>query len=318
VFGRLQSWLRSHRGYVRLRKAQRVGFRRYARWQRQERLVLRTPPARTRPADDPAARCAVHLLTWKGDWRLALWAAKSFYHFAGVDWPLVFHDGGGIDAAIRGQLLRHFPAAAVVGWDEATDRVEPVLLAAGHRHLAAARRANVMFRKLVDVAVLGRTAGVVCLDSDVLFFAPPAELVRLGDAGPDRVWVNRDAYDMYSATAAQVNDWFGLALPAGVNAGLNLQARDRIDLAFLDGLFAPGRVPFDRDVFPEQTAVALLGARHGLGYLPPEYEVAVGPAAAGEPGGRLVSRHYVSPVREWMYDEGLAYLIRETRILSPG
>jgi hypothetical protein len=256
------------------------------------------------------------MLTWKGDWRLALWAAKSFYYFAGVDWPLVFHDGGGIDPTIRDQLQAHFPTATIIGWEEATHRVEPVLLAGGHEHLVTARRANVMFRKLVDVAVLGLTPSVMCLDSDVLFFAPPTELLRHGEAGPDRVWVNHDAYDMYSVSAEDVKIWFGLDLPGGVNAGLNLQARSRIDLPFLNQLFAPGRIPYDRDVFPEQTAVALLGAKYGLSYLPAEYDVATGPAPAGALERQLVSRHYVSPVREWMYDEGLAYLIRETGILS--
>ena len=318
MFGRLQTWLRSHRGYVRFRHIQRTGFVRFARWQRWERLILGTPPVRTRPSADPAARCAVHLLTWKGDWRLAVWAAKSFYHFAGVDWPLVFHDGGQIDAAIRGELLRQFPDATVLGWDEATARVEPVLRAAGHQHLAAARRKNVMFRKLVDVAVAGRTPAVVCLDSDVLFFGRPAELIRLGEAGPDLIWASRDAYDMYSATADQVKEWFGLDLPSGVNAGLSVQPREKIDLAFLNELFAPGRIPFDRDVFPEQTSVALLGAKYGLKYLPDEYQVAIGPAPPGKVGRSTVSRHYVSPIREWMYDEGLAYLIQETRILSSG
>jgi hypothetical protein len=255
-------------------------------------------------------------MTWRNDWRLALWAAKSFYHFAGVEWPITFHDGGGLDPRITRALIGHFPNARVIGWDEATRLVEPGLLEAGYPNLARARQANVMIRKLIDFAVLAAAPNMVCIDSDVLFVGQPIELVRLGESDPDGPWFNRDSHNMYSITREQAAAWFGLDLPGNVNAGLSLIPVRLVDLAFLDEAFAPDRIPVNQDVFPEQTVCALLAARSGgPRFLPAAYSVATGTPPLDVRGLGLVSRHYVGPVRYLMYEEGMPFLIRNTRFL---
>ena len=202
-------------------------------------------------------------MTWRGDWRIALWAAKSFYHFASVDWPVTFHDGGGLNSQIRRELVRHFPNAQVIGWDEATRRVEPWLLDGGFSNVARARRANVLVRKLVDFAVLAAAPNMVCMDSDVLIVDRPDELIRLGEGRPDTPWFNRDSHDMYSITREQAAAWFGLDLPGRVNAGLSLIPVRLVDMEFLDRAFATNRIPVDQDVLTEQTVFALLAAPTG-------------------------------------------------------
>jgi hypothetical protein len=254
-------------------------------------------------------------MTWKGDWRLALWAAKSFYHFAEVDWPISFHDGGQLDRTIRTELLRQFPHARVVCWNEASAVVEPRLAASGLSNLASARRANVMIRKLVDFAVMNTASNMICMDSDVLFVGPPTELVRLGRSALDRPWFNRDSHSMYSIGDDQAKSWFGLNLPEHVNAGLSVMPVRLVDLDFLNHAFAPDRIPVDRDVFPEQTACALLAARVGPSFLSDRYTVATGTPPLDVRALGLVSRHYVSPVRHLLYEEGLRFLLQETNLV---
>lgn len=311
----LRSWLNARPWYGRFRRMQRTGFVRSARWWLRERWILQSPPVRTQPVGRDKAACEVHLLTWAGDWRLALWAAKSFYHFSGVDWPIVFHDGGGLTAAAGQQLLRHFPDARLIGWEEASALIEPRLLQAGLEDLVRARRAKVLMRKLVDVFVLAQAATIVWFDPDSLFVGPPTELIRLADAGPDRLWLTRDSHSMYSVTPEMAMEWFGSPLPEHLNSGLGVARVDAVDFEFLNRVFAPGRVPADRDHFPEQTGFALLAGRHGVGVLPPEYTVATGTPPLDIRALGLASRHYVGPVRHLFYEEGIPYLVRETGLL---
>jgi len=312
----LRERLNSYRWYRNARHVQKTGLIRYAAWHARERLILRSPPVRTRHVGDSTAPCEVRLMTCKRDWRLALWAAKSFYYFARVDWPISFHDGGGLNRSIRDEVQRHFPAASIIGWDDATKLVQPRLLSEGLENVAVARLANVMVRKLVDFAALTRAPNMVCFDSDVLFVGEPADVVRLGSGRPDRLWFNRDSHSMYSITGEQAKDWFGLVLPEHVNAGLSVMSVRLVDFAFLNGAFAPGRIPVNRDVFPEQTVCALLSARLGPAFLPPEYSVATGTPPLDVRALRLVSRHYVCPVRYLLYDEGIPFLTQQTNLLG--
>src|SRR5262249_50264892 len=107
---RVRSWLRSWPEWVYFRRLQRIGWmHNLHRWRIVPR-ILKTRPIHTQPVGDQARRpCEVHLLTWDGDWQFALWAAKSFYYYADVDWPLVWHEGGSLRPAYRAVLKRHFP-----------------------------------------------------------------------------------------------------------------------------------------------------------------------------------------------------------------
>jgi hypothetical protein len=315
MFNQLRNWLHSKRWYVRMRSIQRIGIMRWLRWQILERKILQTAPVRTRPIGDSGASCEFRVLTWKGDWRLGLWAAKSFYHFSGVDWPISFHDGGELNDSIRSALQYHFPQARIVGWDEATAMVESRLYAAGHSNLVDARRRNVMLRKLVDFAAYSTAPNMACVDSDVLFVGPPTELVRLGESTLQRPTFNRDSHSLYSISDEEAQSWFGLSLPQQLNAGLSVVPVQSVDFGFLNKVFAPGRVPADKDIFPEQTACALLAARLGPSYLPPEYTVATGTPPLDIRGLGLVSRHYVGPVRHLLYEEGLPYLLHEMNLV---
>ena len=170
-------------------------------------------------------------------------------------------------------------------------------------------------RKLVDVFVLAQANTVVWFDPDAFFVGRPTELIRLAEAGPDRVWLTRDSHSMYSVTPELAFDWFGSPLPERLNSGLGVAPIQAVDLDFLNQAFAPGRVPADKDHFPEQTGFALLAGRGDLGVLPPEYTVATGTPPLDIRALGLVSRHYVNPVRHLLYDEGMPFLALEMNLI---
>lgn len=242
---------------------------------------------------------------------LAMWAAWSFYKVACVDWPLAFHDGGGLTRLEWNRMARLFPSARLVGREMADKEVEASLAASGFNYLLQARRRNVMIRKLVDFTLLGRSPRFISCDSDVLFFQRPDRMIELANGMGPPFGFNRDSHNMYSINLDQAMNWFGLAMPEKINAGLGVLTRAAADLGFLNKAFGPGLVPADKDVFPEQTACALLVARSGEdGILPDAYSVATGTSPLDLKAIGAVSRHYVGPVRHLFFDEGLPALIR--------
>src|SRR5262249_10178153 len=76
--------------------------------------VHRTRPIKVAPRGSrTSGQCEVFMLTYDRDLDLALRAAKSFYFYAAVDWPLTWLQGGPISADTEKLLTGHFPANRV-------------------------------------------------------------------------------------------------------------------------------------------------------------------------------------------------------------
>lgn len=297
--------------YRAFRSVARVGLVRSLLWRWRLRRILRAPAVNIRPWDQNGAPCEFRLMTSGADWMLAMWAAWSFYQWARVDWPLAIHDGGGLVPQMRRHMARLFPAARFISWEEANNEVETSLSRKGFHYLLEARRRNVMIRKLVDFSIMGNSHCFISCDSDVLFFSRPDRLLELANGNGAPFGFNRDSHTMYSIDAGQAREWFGLTMPEKLNAGLGVLTRREVDLDFLNSAFAPGRIPSDKDAFPEQTACALLVARSGRdGFLPENHSVATGTPPLNLKAIGAISRHYVSPVRYLFFDEGLPLLMK--------
>lgn len=296
--------------YRYLRVIFRVGLVRYLQCKWQLRSILNARPVRTLPTGSNLVCCEFHIMTSQSDWLMALWAAWSFYHFSQVEWPLVIHDGGGLSQKILLQMVRLFPNMRFIGWEEANLEIEEFLLRKGFHNLLEARRRNVMIRKLVDFSMMGKSPCFISCDSDVLFFSKPERLLELAKGNGPPFGFNRDSHTMYSIDSHHAKLWFGLTLPEKLNAGLGVLTRREVDLDFLNTAFAPGKIPPDKDAFPEQTACALLVARAGSdGFLPGNYSVATGTSPLNLKAIGAISRHYVGPVRHLFFDEGLLNLL---------
>jgi hypothetical protein len=297
--------------YRILRSVARVGFVRSLIWRWRLRQILRAPAVISRPWGQHGAPCEFRIMTSGSDWMLAMWAAWSFYRWAGVDWPLAIHDGGGLSQPILTKMARLFPTARFISWEEANYEVEECLSRKGLHNLLEARRQNVMIRKLVDFSILGKAPCFISCDSDVLFFSKPYRLLELAKGNGPPFAFNRDSHTMYSIDSHHAKLWFGLTLPEKLNAGLGVLTRREVDLDFLNTAFALGKIPPDKDAFPEQTACALLVARSGRdGFLPENYSVATGTPPLNLKAIGAITRHYVGPVRYLFFDEGLKLLTK--------
>jgi len=256
------------------------------------------------------APCEVHILIWDRDHLAGLWAAKSFYSASGVDWPLFWHQGGALSATAAHPLRFHFPNSKLVTTTEADRAADAALGAADLGHLRAARTRAFMLRKLVDPVLVGRARHLLLLDSDVLFFGRPVELLDAVAADAPVGLFNRDEADWYTIARADARGRFGIELPERLNAGLGLVPRAGLDLARADRWLAAAPELLSDPWLTEQTLQALFAGASGVEFLPDTYRLSRTRGLTTADGRPLVAKHYVSHPRPLLFREGMPHLLR--------
>jgi hypothetical protein len=145
----------------------------------------------------------------------------------------------------------------------------------------------------------------ILLDSDVLFFRYPREIMDWLASDAEECWFNEDIEE--SALISADSAWADLGVPLWprVNSGLGLLAKAALDLEFCDRALGQTSILQGHIWRVEQTLFALCASRHGKGgLLPKPYEVTLARDASSD----VVARHYVGAVRDRFYAEGLRRL----------
>ncbi len=277
---------------------------RIRRWSR----ILETDPVRTDPLNDAAA-VEIHILTCNRDYLTAMWALKSFYHYSGVKYPLIIHLQGQTTSRMIARLRRHFPNAVLIRQTEADANAERWLLDRGYLRLLAARRTGIMMMKLIDFIITCRAAHLLAIDSDVIFFRRPHELLIATREPLGADLFMHDAASAYNISGAQALSELEINLAPRVNCGIMLLPRDEQRLARCEEYLAHPEVARMNGLI-EQTLHALCASEQGrVRYLPDSYYIS--PAGAKVELGALVCRHYAGPSRRLLTDEGIPRLIEE-------
>jgi len=303
----MRSRLRRSRSWTTLRRIQREGplnaWKRWRMWSR----ILDTAPVVTAPIG-PQSRAEVHLLCSYRDYLCGIWALKSFYHFAGVSYPLVIHIQGGIADRALSRLRRHFPNARLVRQAEADGIVEEYLSSRGLTRLLNARRTSPFMMKLTDFPILSESEYMLTLDSDVLFFSRPSELLSWPGSATAQALFQRDVASAYNISEAEAEANFGIRMAKAVNTGIALLLRRNLDLSRCEQFLAHPEVAKPTG-FIEQTLHSLCASEVGeVAYLPESYLVCLEPVA-GVDG--LVARHYAGTSRRLLTAEGMPALLRK-------
>ncbi len=247
--------------------------------------------------------CEVHILTSSNDWLNACWAIRSFYQVAGCSYALSIHDDGTLPAAAHRALQKQFPDARLLSRTQADAEIDPWL--AAYPRCYDFRSSNKLALKVFDLLYYGRSNRLMVLDSDVLFFSCPAELLRRIE---DRLYqmncANADVASAYTVTSDIVRSQCGFIPIERFNSGLCLIHRESLQLSWLEEFLAlPGILSHFWQI--EQTLLALCSSRFGTELLPPEYALRLEAGIENRP-----CKHYVGAIRESLYSEGIATLHR--------
>jgi hypothetical protein len=272
-------------------------------------LILQTPKVTTESPIEKrmhAAPIGVHILAQDAHLLQALWALKSFYHFAGVRYPLTVHLQGQNTKQISSIVGEHFPQVRLISQLEANAVVEPWLEARGLHRLLAMRNQFFLMMKLIDLHLLARTPLVLYFDTDVLFFDRPRELMSIPDdlSAASHLFM-RDNCFSYRITAAQAHADLGVDLHAFANGGLMRLVAGAIDLAACERFMSHPTLA-QKHWHLEQTLHALNASAQGrFALLPATYSISTGPQTT--PG--LIARHYTTPIRHMLVEEGISHIL---------
>ncbi len=261
--------------------------------------ILRTSPVEG-VTDD---RCEIHVLTSQGDWLNLIWVLKSLVHHSDRNYRLAIHEDGSLSDEALGALRQHFPQARLITRREADRRMNSVL--ADYPRSRQFRDGNPLALKVFDFAAFLEADRMFLLDSDILFFSRPDELIqRIEDREYTLNTLNRDWNHGYTVDADAISQELGFELQPLVNSGLGLIHRASFDLDLIEHwLGLPGVMGHPHRI--EQTIIAMLSCRHGFEFLPQEYDVQI---RDGLP--TLPCRHYTGPIRHLMYQRGIRHLVR--------
>jgi hypothetical protein len=253
----------------------------------------------------------VHVLTSAKHWRMAAWMLASWFHFSDHGWPVVIHDDGTLPEEAHRELARLFPELRIILRSEADAAMAHVLTP--FPFCAEFRQAHVLALKIFDTAHFAATPRFLVMDSDVLFFSEPGEILEWVRAEEDGCRFVEGEQEAALLSATEARQELGVKLWPRVETGICLLSKAAIDFDFCDRALAETSLGSSGDRSRvERTLFALCASRQGEHRLLRKgYESAQhGPLPRG-----AIARHYTGAARSRFDHEGaerLAPVLLET------
>lgn len=262
-----------------------------------DKIVDSKPTIRTTDAI-----CEIHVLTSSTDWLNLIWALKSFYNFSCRRYALCIHDDGTLTSEHQVILKHHFPNARIIDRKIADEKMLQLLKP--YPRCLEFRKTNHLSPKVFDFIAYLESDRMLLLDSDVLFFAEPTELLRrIEDPAYQHNSVNADVGSAYTVESAVIQDFMGFTMQSRFNSGLGLIHKQSMNLDWIEEFLGlPGIIGHFWRI--EQTIFALCSSKFGVELLPKQYDVRLEKGINGTP-----CRHYVGAIRHLMYSEGISHLV---------
>jgi hypothetical protein len=252
------------------------------------------------------SRHELHMLCGHRDADMGIWASWSIMRFLDGEARLYVHSDGTLTDADADQWKRVIGEVIVVDRKE-SDAVVDKALASTTSHLYPWRCSNWASAQLVDIHFFGETPTMLILDSDVLTFSRPQEVIDALQASPPKFGWCRDLRDAYSASPEILHEITGARVPSGLCAGFLVCPRLGVeDFILLDEQMKKINSDPRVDVghfWSCQTYYALIASRFpGSGQFSGTYS-----NTDGKTSLQQVLRHYVGipKVRFRYFTEGL-------------
>lgn len=249
---------------------------------------------------------SVHMLVSEKTWHAGLLAIASFEFHTGRQWEICLHDDGSISPESREKILRFVPGIRFITRREADQQTGEFL--AGHPRCLSNRSRHNLFLKFFDTMAYVRKRRFIVLDSDVIFFRPPAELLAWVDTGAETCLYNEDTREKYCISREEIEKSLPVTLLPRFNSGLVLMQKEAMSLDLAERLIQPFENSAYAPQFFEQTLYALMASANpgGGGALPRTYNISWG--YWRDPGS--ICRHYVGHFKhDLLYIEGVPCLL---------
>ena len=248
----------------------------------------------------------IHMLCRKKDSDMLAWSLTSFINQSGICPKIVVHDDGSFDKNTVNKLESKFPELKVLSLEKA-DRLINNMTGLSSRLLEYRSNGHKLIHKLIDVFLLSQSEKVMVIDSDILFFSYPQEILEFicGNSDYDSlITKNSGSYDLELLESYFRKHDILRGSADYMNSGLILYKKNKIELDKLLEYFEnTQRMPSDYLV--EMSGWACLIAQTKFMFLPPDrYPI------KGKLSQNVVMKHFTNPRRHEFYIYGID-MVRE-------
>ena len=236
-----------------------------------EKELLRRALAAPRPTGETSS-VGVHMLLCERGWAMNILAMWQFEKHTGRPWKFTLHDDGTLTSASADKIRTRFPDCRIIFAVQS----DPVMKASLEKfpRLRDMREKLVLGRKLLDPFHYAEGPRFIGLDSDLLFYRRPPEVLDWVDSGSDDCWFNQDNGEVYSVPRAAIEESFAVKLWPSVNSGLGLIPSRIMNHALCEEFLIRLSGHTKKAHFHEQTLYALLASSYGKGgLLPSAYRI---------------------------------------------
>jgi hypothetical protein len=286
---------------------ERVVFKLKRVFRDRKRVSLRKPYLTLPPVAVPGQDqdFSVHILLCNRDFEMSVCALRSFVFYCGRSFEFVIHEDGTLTQEQKKYLLKNFPKSEVIDYHRSLNLAKETF--GENSEIYKMRQKGVLMLKLLDIKLFSTKKKVIVLDSDILFFKKPDEVLNAAIRFDVPNLFNKDVFPSLMASKEVLEDICAKKIPERINSGLSVVYRDAIDFVLLEKWLKELN---DRKVDIilhriEQSLITMLCVNHksGIDYLPETYDVSF-----GKDVGQSVCKHYVGVIRHGFELEGLSYL----------
>jgi hypothetical protein len=230
-------------------------------------------------------------LVCKKDLLSAIWTLKTFFHFSETRPRLLIYNDGSLNRADIDQLTHHFINATIISRDQFQQDMAHFLKDFKHSLAYSNIESFYCALKLFGPMYYPQTNGVLYLDSDVLFFQKPVDMLHYIEAG--KPFHMSDYQDFYAYPAEFLREQFAVTIIPKLNAGLfYINKNDFFDHIELVETYFEKVSKFESEIYDvnkhEQTLASILLSKANAARLSSHYQISKDPITT-----KTVSHHFV-------------------------
>jgi len=239
----------------------------------------------------------VWFLTGRDFWYQTAFCAWSLAHHSGRNVVLNIIDDGTLSAVHEAGLRRLFPEGVTLSNEDVVKRLDERLPDSQFPWLRKRWTDYVNIRKLIDIH-LGQDGAKLVMDSDMLFFAKPDQLLSwydncLAQSNDSEVCLMTDCVESYGYSRDLMEKLAGTAIPSLLNVGVCGMRSEQIGWAELEVWCRELHENEGTCYYLEQALVAMMAARLPRRVLDASDYITC-PTAEQVDAGAGVLQHYVA------------------------
>tara|TARA_R110002073_G_scaffold56906_2_gene144969 strand:+ start:7023 stop:7952 length:930 start_codon:yes stop_codon:yes gene_type:complete len=251
------------------------------------------------PVGENSETISCWFLTGRRFWYQTAYCAWTLAKQASATIELNLVDDGSLSTEYESRLRRLFPAGTTVRKSTIEERVNDLLPVSKFPLLRERWIDYINIRKLTDVH-LGSEGPKLVLDSDMLFFKQPTELLEW-IRNPQGTCLMTDCVESYGYSRALMESLCGSILPSKLNVGICGLRSEQIEWEQMEDWCQRLHAAEGTSYYLEQALVAMLAAQPDQISVMPASDYITFPTHEQVKSKMGVLQHYVADSKPWYF-----------------